>query len=122
MSLTYNQKIMDEIKEKEKDWEKDLNEAFSVSPERLERFITVSDKEIKRIYTPTDTRNQDFLRDIGFPGFYPFTNCSASMYGAVSGRCACLPGSIIPATRTFHHLVEQGQTRTLHSLRHASLP
>jgi methylmalonyl-CoA mutase, N-terminal domain len=113
MSLSYNQKIMDEIKEKEKEWEKDLNEAFSVSPERLERFITVSDKEIKRIYTPTDTRNQDFLRDIGFPGFYPFTRgVQASMY---RGRLWTMRmfaglGSASDTNSRFHHLVEQGQT------------
>jgi methylmalonyl-CoA mutase N-terminal domain/subunit len=113
MSLTYNQKIMDEIKEKEKEWENDLNEAFSVSPERLERFITVSDKEIKKIYTPMDAKSQDFLRDIGFPGFYPFTRgVQSSMY---RGRLWTMRmfaglGSASDTNRRFHHLVEQGQT------------
>jgi len=81
MSLTYNKKIMDEIHAAYREWSKKLDEIFSAHPERLERFSTVSDKEIERIYTPVDVRVQDFMRDIGFPGQYPFTRgVQPSMY------------------------------------------
>src|SRR3989337_1345438 len=31
------------------------------------------DIEVKAIYTPADTNLSDYLKDIGFPGEYPFT-------------------------------------------------
>ncbi len=42
-------------------------------PERLPRFTTVSDLEIKDLYTPDDIKDIDPSRQIGLPGSYPFT-------------------------------------------------
>ena len=44
MSLTYNQKILEEIKEVYDKWQSDLKEIFDEKPERLQRFSTVSDR------------------------------------------------------------------------------
>ncbi|MBW1666797.1 MAG: methylmalonyl-CoA mutase family protein [Deltaproteobacteria bacterium] len=113
MSLTYNRKIMDEIREAYRAWGKALDEAFAVRPERLKRFSTVSDQEIKRIYTPQDVANQDFIRDIGFPGQYPFTRgVQPSMY---RGRLWTMRmfaglGSAKDTNRRFHLLVKEGET------------
>jgi methylmalonyl-CoA mutase N-terminal domain/subunit len=113
MSLTYNKKIMDEIHAAYREWSKKLDEIFSAHPERLERFSTVSDKEIERIYTPVDVRVQDFMRDIGFPGQYPFTRgVQPSMY---RGRLWTMRmfaglGTAEDTNRRFHLLVKQGQT------------
>jgi methylmalonyl-CoA mutase N-terminal domain/subunit len=113
MSLTYNKKIMDEIHETYGEWSKKLDEIFSAHPERLERFSTVSDKEIERIYTPADVNGQDFMRDIGFPGKYPFTRgVQPSMY---RGRLWTMRmfaglGTAEDTNRRFHLLVKQGQT------------
>ena len=41
-------------------------------PERRQSFAT-SSAETKRVYTPLDVPDLDYLRDIGFPGDYPFT-------------------------------------------------
>ena len=41
--------------------------------ERLPRFTTVSDLEIKDLYTPDDVKGIDPSRQIGLPGSYPFT-------------------------------------------------
>jgi methylmalonyl-CoA mutase N-terminal domain/subunit len=113
MSLTYNRKIMDEIREEQKKWEKELEEAFSAAPERLPKFTTISDKEISRIYTPENVKDQDFMRDFGFPGRYPYTRgVQPSMY---RGRLWTMRmfaglGSAKDTNRRFHHLVNQGQT------------
>ena len=113
MSLTYNKKIMDEIHDAYREWSKKLDEIFSAHPERLERFSTVSDKEIERIYTPVDVKVQDFMRDIGFPGQYPFTRgVQPSMY---RGRLWTMRmfaglGTAEDTNRRFHLLVKQGQT------------
>ncbi len=42
-------------------------------PERQQTFITQSSVPIKPLYTPADVTDQDYMRDLGFPGEYPFT-------------------------------------------------
>jgi methylmalonyl-CoA mutase N-terminal domain/subunit len=113
MTLTYNQEIMGEIREEHKKWQKKLDEIFRGSPERLERFSTVSDKEIKNLYTPEDVAGEDFGKDLGFPGEYPFTRgVQPSMY---RGRLWTMRmfaglGSAKDTNKRFHHLVREGQT------------
>jgi methylmalonyl-CoA mutase N-terminal domain/subunit len=113
MSSTFNRKIMDEIREEQRKWEKELEEVFSAAPERLPKFSTISDREINRIYTPDDIKDQDFIQDIGFPGRYPYTRgVQPSMY---RGRLWTMRmfaglGSAKDTNRRFHHLVSHGQT------------
>ena len=35
------------------------------------KILTVSDLEIKNIYTPRHIQNLDYPQDLGYPGFYP---------------------------------------------------
>ena len=113
MSLVFNQKIFDDIEEEERKWQEELAKVFAAKPERLERFSTVSDKEIKRIYLPTDVKEQDYLKDLGFPGEYPFTRgVQPSMY---RGRLWTMRmfaglGSATDTNKRFHLLVKEGQT------------
>jgi methylmalonyl-CoA mutase, N-terminal domain len=113
MTLTYNQKIMGEIREEHKKWQKKLDEIFRGARERLERFSTVSDKEIKNLYTPEDVAEEDFQKTLGFPGEYPFTRgVQPSMY---RGRLWTMRmfaglGSAKDTNKRFHHLVKEGQT------------
>ena len=113
MTLTYNQKIMDEIREEHRKWQEKLDAIFRATPERLERFSTVSDKEIKNIYTPEDVATEDFGKELGFPGEYPFTRgVQPSMY---RGRLWTMRmfaglGSATDTNKRFHHLVKEGQT------------
>src|SRR4030067_3518895 len=70
-----------EVQKERKKWIDDLSKILSETPERFSRFTTVSDLEIKGLYTPEDTKNIDYARDIGFPGVYPFTRgVQPSMY------------------------------------------
>ena len=41
--------------------------------ERQDSFITASGVPIERLYTPLDIADLDYLRDLGFPGEYPYT-------------------------------------------------
>ena len=41
--------------------------------ERKEKFVTDSGIPVKRLYTPADVKDVDYLRDMGFPGAPPFT-------------------------------------------------
>lgn len=113
MPLTFNDKIFDDIQKGKERWEKELRKAFAARPERLPRFITVSDREIDRLYTPADVRNQQYMQDLGFPGEYPFTRgVQPSMY---RGRLWTMRmfaglGTAEDTNKRFHLLVKQGQT------------
>jgi len=113
MTATYDQHVLEDVKKGKEKWDRDLEKTLSQKPERLDRFTTVSDWEVKHIYTPEDVKDQDFIRDIGFPGQYPFTRgVQPSMY---RGRLWTMRmfaglGSAADTNRRFHLLVKEGQT------------
>jgi methylmalonyl-CoA mutase N-terminal domain/subunit len=101
------------IGEEEKRWTEDLSKILSEVPERLSRFSTVSDMEIKGLYTPKDIEHLDYSRDIGFPGIYPFTRgVQPSMYRGKIWTMRMFSGLGGPdeTNRRFHYLLEQGET------------
>ena len=49
-------------------WQKELDQRLIKHPEWKKRFSTVSDLEIKNIYTPEDIKDLDFEQDLGYPG------------------------------------------------------
>ncbi len=81
--------------------------------ERREPFQTVSGKEIKDLYTPRHTAELDYMRDLGFPGIYPFTRgVQPNMY---RGRLWTMRqfsgfGDAADSNRRYRYLLEQGQT------------
>src|SRR5882762_10211604 len=55
-------------------WEAETLRPFlEKSPERSEEFMTTSSVPVKRLYTSEDLSGFDELRDLGFPGEFPFT-------------------------------------------------
>jgi len=55
-------------------WESEVLEPhMKKHPERQEEFVTTSSRPVKRLYTPLDIPNFDYLRDLGFPSQYPYT-------------------------------------------------
>jgi methylmalonyl-CoA mutase N-terminal domain/subunit len=50
-----------------------LQKTLERHPERQEKFITTSSDPVKRLYTPLDLKDLDYIRDLGFPGEYPYT-------------------------------------------------
>ena len=50
-----------------------LQNQLERSPELSDSFTTESGIPVKRLYTPLDLEQTDYLSDIGFPGDYPFT-------------------------------------------------
>jgi len=55
-----------------KKWSEEVEKALHNNADQKERFSTVSDLEIKRLYTPEDMQNVDFEKDIGVPGEFPY--------------------------------------------------
>ncbi len=95
-------------------WEKECYPSGQVDrAERLPHFSTISGLEVKALYSPLDISNLDYLRDLGFPGQYPFTRgIQPSMY---RGRLWTMRmfsgfGSAEDTNRRYKYLLSQGQT------------
>jgi methylmalonyl-CoA mutase N-terminal domain/subunit len=105
---------MSELEALQREWEeKILKPTLAKAPERKKRFETHSGIEVKRLYTPLDTQEMDYARDLGFPGSYPFTRgVYPTMY---RGRLWTMRQYAGYATAEetnarFKYLLEQGQT------------
>ncbi len=81
--------------------------------ERRENFETSSGIKIKRAYDPSDLSDFDYLRDLGFPGEFPFTRgVQPTMY---RGRYWTMRqyagfGTAEESNQRYRYLFEQGQT------------
>jgi methylmalonyl-CoA mutase, N-terminal domain len=101
------------VEEEKKRWIEDLSKILCETPERLPRFTTVSDLEIKGLYTPEDTKDLDYSSDIGFPGVYPFTRgVQPSMYRGRLWTMRMFSGLGGPqeTNKRFHYLLSHGET------------
>ena len=65
--------LSDRIAQQKQKWEQTtLRKTLERYPERHDSFHTLSNIPVHRLYTPADSQI-DYLRDLGFPGEYPFT-------------------------------------------------
>ena len=102
-----------DLQQEKKKWVDDLSKMLSETPERLPRFTTVSDLEIKGLYTPEDIKELDYSREVGFPGVYPFTRCvQPSMYRGRLWTMRMFSGLGGPeeTNQRFHYLLNHGET------------
>ena len=53
-------------------WQAEVATTLKTIPDRKNRFSTVSDLDIQRLYTPEDLKDADYARDIGAPGEFPY--------------------------------------------------
>ena len=53
-------------------WQDEVKKTLKNNPDQKELFSTVSDLEIKRLYTPEDIKDINFSEDIGVPGEFPY--------------------------------------------------
>ena len=99
--------------ELKKEYENSVEKTISRFPERKNKFLTVSDKEVKRLYTNEDTNNINYTEQIGFPGIYPFTRgVQPTMY---RGRLWTMRqyagfGNAEESNRRYKFLLQKGQT------------
>jgi methylmalonyl-CoA mutase N-terminal domain/subunit len=72
--MTFDNQKLDDLADAFENWEADkLSKTLEKMPERQDEFITTSSVPVNRLYTPLDIADQDYLRDLGLPGEYPFT-------------------------------------------------
>jgi len=53
-------------------WEGNVQKSLKNNPDQKERFSSVSDMEIKRLYTPEDIKDINYSEDISVPGEFPY--------------------------------------------------
>jgi len=106
--------MLDDLKKGKKQWkENTLKKVLERHPERKSEFTTISDMHIERLYTPEDSSVIDYLRDIGFPGQWPYTRgVQPTMY---RGRFWTMRqyagfGTADDSNKRYKYLLEQGQT------------
>lgn len=102
---------LSEISAKQKEWEDgSLQEYLKEFPER-EIFTELP---TQRVYTPLDRADSDYLRDIGFPGEYPFTRgITPTMYRSKIWAMAEYSGfgSAKDSSERHKYLLAQGNTQ-----------
>ncbi|WP_049922558.1 acyl-CoA mutase large subunit family protein [Halopiger djelfimassiliensis] len=105
---------IDRIREQRDRWESDtLEPVLERHGERKDRFATVSNHEVDRLYTPEDIADLDLETDLGFPGEPPYTRGPyPTMY---RGRTWTMRqfagfGTAEETNERFHYLIDQGQT------------
>jgi methylmalonyl-CoA mutase, N-terminal domain len=102
------------IKEAKKHWsETTLAKVLDRFPERKEKFVTGSNKEVNRLYDPLDLEAINYLEDIGYPGDYPYTRgVQPTMY---RGRLWTMRqyagfGDAEESNKRYKYLLKNGQT------------
>ncbi|MFQ6080701.1 MAG: methylmalonyl-CoA mutase [Candidatus Bathyarchaeia archaeon] len=110
----FDERRLTEIVKERKRWEKTTVPRWvGRHPERRGEFSTSSGIPIKRLYTPEDVKNLDYLRDLGFPGEFPFTRgLHATMY---RGRLWTMRqfagfGTAEQTNARFKYLLKEGET------------
>jgi len=102
------------IREADDEWERETRDPVLDSyGERADRFATVSNHEVDRLYTPEDVADLEYEADLGFPGGFPYTRgVYPTMY---RGRTWTMRqfagfGTAAETNERFHYLIAEGQT------------
>ena len=110
----FDEDDLSEIRSERERWEDEtLEPALDAHGERNDRFATVSNREVDRLYTPEDVADLDYEEDLGFPGEPPYTRGPyPTMY---RGRTWTMRqfagfGTAEETNERFKYLVDEGQT------------
>jgi methylmalonyl-CoA mutase N-terminal domain/subunit len=110
----FDEKGLKTIEQEQRRWEQTtLQNWLKLSPERKKEFQNHSGIPIKRLYTPEDAEALDYMRDMGFPGEYPFLRgVHATMY---RGRLWTMRlfagfGTAADTNQRFKYLLKEGES------------
>ena len=96
-----------------KKWANEVKKSLKNNPDQKNRFSTISDLEIKRLYTPEDIKDTDFAGDISVPGEFPYLR--GNQVTGYRGRYWTFRmfsgmGSAQDTNQRWHMLLRHGQT------------
>ena len=80
---------LQEIEKERRAWEE------GTLAKTMQRFGVQQSPE--KFYTPLDIKNHDFLRDVGFPGDYPYTSGTYAMASPIEGLKTQATGTLVRA-------------------------
>jgi len=110
----FDEEEINEIKRERERWEQTtLPNWLKQSRERKNEFRNHSGMLIKRVYTPEDIKTLDYMRDLSFPGEYPFLRgVHATMY---RGRLWTMRmfagfGTAADTNKRFKYLLKEGES------------
>ncbi|OPX18715.1 MAG: methylmalonyl-CoA mutase [Desulfobacca sp. 4484_104] len=99
--------------ERRQAWEDLYAKTIKKHPERLPKFTTLSNEPVKKLYTPDDLADFDYLEELGYPGEFPYTRgVQTTMYRGrlwTMRQFAGLGGAEETNAR-FHYLMDHGET------------
>ncbi len=101
------------VLEAQKKWSEDVENKLKKRPERKETFINTSGIPIKRLYTPLDQGEEEYVAEMGFPGEYPYTRgVQPTMYRGRYWTMRQYAGfaTAEESNRRYRFLLDQGQT------------
>jgi len=111
--VTHDKQKLDEISRRKEKWEAEtVLRSFEKLPERGE-FSTTSSIPVSRVYSPIEVADVDYMRDLGFPGEFPFTRgVYPTMYRARlwTMRQYAGFGTAEQTNQRFKYLLSHGQT------------
>ena len=108
--------LSEEYRKRRKEYEEKAKEIPGLninSVKQGSKYTTVSGSDVNVFYGPDDLENINYLRDIGFPGEYPYTRGihSNGYRGKVwTMRQFAGFGSPEDTNKRFHYLLDHGQT------------
>jgi methylmalonyl-CoA mutase N-terminal domain/subunit len=111
--MIFSEETLKQSAELTRKWEDEVRRATVRMSEQEQRRSTVSDLEIRRLYTPADIADMDFARDIGAPGEFPFLR--GNQVTGYRGRYWTFRmfsgmGSAKDTNARWHMLLKEGQT------------
>ncbi|MBW1783481.1 MAG: methylmalonyl-CoA mutase family protein [Deltaproteobacteria bacterium] len=96
-----------------KRWSEEVEKKLSKRPERKAGFVNTSGIPVKRLYTPLDGADANYLSEVGLPGEYPFTRgVQPTMYRGRYWTMRQYAGfaTAEESNRRYRFLLDQGQT------------
>jgi len=109
----FTDELLKESGELRKKWEDEVRKSVAGHPDQKDRWTSISDLDIQRLYTPEDIRDLDFQRDIGYPGEFPFVrgNQPTGYRGRYwTFRMFSGMGSARDTNQRWHMLLKEGLT------------
>jgi methylmalonyl-CoA mutase, N-terminal domain len=104
---------LEDLREAYESWTNKTESQLAKRPERKGAFHNTSEIPLKRVYTPVEMAEFDYLRELGFPGEYPFTRgVQPTMYRGRFWTMRQYAGfaSAEDTNKRYRFLLGQGQT------------
>ena len=103
-----NRDTLQKLRKRKDEWRRDSKTTSNTE----KKWVTVSSVPVEPLYTPDDYGDRDFMKEIGFPGEYPYTRgIHASMYRGRMWTMRQFSGMGTPeeTNRRYHMLLDHGQ-------------